>query len=327
MYQLKQMLNDLVDYVYKDDPRLKAYKAFYIEVVDKKYRRHGDYNPRTYRIRIMNLYRNENKLIITAVHELSHHINHMQGNKDIHGKGFYANYEKLLHGTLDMGLVKKEEWLAAKRRRRDSQSENKVEKMILSYNPQNSSYKAGFKKIIVYGAYDIKEELKEMGYTYNKIVRGWEKEIEENDSDNMKKYLDTKGVKYTISDANKYIVKDAETEKKRNSWTLSVQNAYPIKDFLKEKGYYYRMEDYCWCKKYMTGDEVDVLLNEIKSLCVKYNIGIEHFDNQKLCKYQEIRLTLKKHATPEEMEVMQNMSNNYFWYLLGNYGRIITNNI
>ena len=112
MYQLKKMLNDLVEYTFKDDPRLKAYKSFTIEILDKNFKsKLGDYRGDTRHIRIMNTYRDENKLIVTAVHELAHHVNHMQGNEDIHGKGFYANYEKLLHGALDMKLITKSEWM------------------------------------------------------------------------------------------------------------------------------------------------------------------------------------------------------------------------
>lgn len=297
MYQLKQMLNDLVYYVYKDDPRLKAYKAFYIEVVDKKYKgRHGDYNHALKRIRLMNTYRDENKLIITSIHELAHHINHMQGNSDIHGKGFYANYEKLLHGTLDMGLVKKEDWLKAKHECRDSRSENKVERIIKAYKPKDSGYKAGKTKFTVYGAYDYKEDLKEKGFTYNKIVKGWEKETDESEYKIIQDYLDGKSLKYIVSGANKYIVKDPEKKEKQNAgkWTLSVQNSYPIKDDLKEHGYRYRKEDYCWCVHYNTDEELQVHLIYLNNLCFHYNIEIECLEMEKYFKRHEVRLILKR---------------------------------
>ena len=299
MYQLKQMLNDLVDYVYKDDPRLKEYKSFYIDVLNKDYKgRHGDYNRLLKRIRLMNTYRDENKLIITAIHELAHHINYTQGNKDIHGKGFYSNYEKLLHGTLDMGLVKKEEWPRAKHECRDSRSENKVERIILAYTPQNAGYKAGKLKITVYGAYDYKEELKEKGFSYNKIVKGWEKETYKSESDAIKSYLDSAKLKYSVSEANKYIVKDPEKKEKQNikKWTLSVQNSYPIKDELKAHGYRYRKEDYCWCTQYNTEDELEILLLYLNRLCACSNIEIECLEMLKYRKNREVRLILKKLA-------------------------------
>lgn len=296
MYQLKQMLDDLVDYTFAEDSKLRSYHAFYIEVLDKNYKgRHGDYNFHNRHIRLMNTYRNENKLIITAVHELAHHINHMQGNTDIHGKGFYANYEKLLHGTLDMGLVKKEEWLEAHREKHDSQSENKVQRIIESYIPKNAEYKAGKIKITVYGAYDIKDELKTKGYTFNKIVKGWEIELEESDSDAMKKYLDEKGTKYTVSKASKYIVKDADNKEKRPKWTFSVLNAYPIKDKLKEKGYHYRKEDFCWCIQYETGDELTQLIIDIKTLCEENNMEYD-YTSHKYVKKQEVQAVLSRQS-------------------------------
>ena len=305
MYQLKQMLNDLVDYTFADDPKLKAYRSFYIEVVTKDYKgRHGDYTPSTRHIRLMNTYRDENKLIITSVHELAHHINHMQGNTDVHGKGFYANYEKLLHGTLDMGLVKKEEWLAAHEECHDSQSENKVQRMIERYQPKNAGYKAGKTKFTVYDAFDVKEELKEKGFKFNKIVKGWEIELDEDDTSEMKLFLDSKDLKYNISGGNKYIVKDKDKPQTnpKKVWTLSVLNAYPIKDKLKEKGFRYRKEDYCWCIQYSTSDELSQLIEDIQALCEENGIEYDKLDSQKYRRRQEVQAVLVRQGT-EKKEV------------------------
>ncbi len=297
MYQLKQMLNDLIDHTFAEDPRLRAYHAFYIEVLDKNYKgRHGDYNKQNRHIRLMNTYRDENKLIITAVHELAHHINNMQGNTDIHGKGFYDNYKKLLHGTLDMSLVTKDDWLKAHEESHDSQSENKVQRIIESYIPKDAEYKAGKRKITVYGAFDIKDDLKKSGFSYNKIVKGWEIELEESMLDDIKKYLDEKGVKYTVSEASKYIVKDADSKDDKPKWTLSVLNAYPIKDKLKERGYHYRKDDFCWCIQYTTGEEVGQLVKDIKELCQENNVEFQHLETQKYAKKREVQAILSKQS-------------------------------
>ena len=279
MYQLKQMLNDLVEYTFKDDPRLKAYKAFTIETLDKNFKsRLGDYDQTTRHIRITNIYRDENKLIITAVHELAHHVNFMQGNEDAHGKGFYANYEKLLHGALDMKLITKSEWMTTFSQLHDAVDENKVNKMIERYKPKDAEYKKGRKKITVYDAFDIKDELKAQGFSYNKIVKGWDIETDEEKVKNFQMYLDQKEVKYTVSDASKYIVKKEEDKK---PYILSVKGGYPIKDKLREAGYRYRQKDQCWYIRYEKF-EWDKLHKQLEKICEESNCRIQRQEKLRL---------------------------------------------
>lgn len=285
MFQLKQMLNDLVEYTFRDDPKLAAYKAFYIEVLDQNYRgKHGDYRPSTRHIRIMNTYRDENQLIITSVHELAHHINHMQGNTDAHGKGFYANYEKLLHGTLDMGLVKKEEWLTVHEECHDSQGENKVQRMIEAYTPKNAGYKADKTKITVYGGYDARDKLKSEGFQYNKIAKGWEIELKKTDLDAKTALLASLNLKYTVSEASKYIVKDQdvvkkmkeERERRKRTFYMVVVNGYDIRNQLKENGYVFNPSDNTWRRGYTAKDEG--LKEQLLALCKDNHAEISKTD-------------------------------------------------
>lgn len=56
MLQVKNILCDLVDYAYKDNPKLENYKRFYIEVSEQNRNTvHGYYNERTHHIRIFNM--------------------------------------------------------------------------------------------------------------------------------------------------------------------------------------------------------------------------------------------------------------------------------
>lgn len=76
LYRVKILLNDLVEYAYPHSPKQKAYKAFYVEYINKKLKsKHGDYNPKNRHIRVFNLSRTEDQLVVTSVHELAHHIN------------------------------------------------------------------------------------------------------------------------------------------------------------------------------------------------------------------------------------------------------------
>ena len=265
MYQLKQMLNDIVDIAFANDTRIRSYKAFYIEVLDKVYKsKHGDYNPSERKIRLMNPYREEDKLIITAIHELAHHINHMQSNSDIHGKGFYANYERLLHAALDMQLFDKNDYIKLLRESKDAVDENKVKKMIQNYYPKYNGYKDDKSKIIVFGGYDIKDNLKNRGFSYNKISKAWEKEVEEQEIGELKLYFEEISVKYKITGANKYITKDEKAKKH----LIAVFNAFAVKEALKEHNFRYRSSDKAWYIEYDgSRSGMEDIIEIIRTIC------------------------------------------------------------
>lgn len=286
MYQLKQMLNDIVDIAFANDTRIKSYKAFYIEVLDKVYKsKHGDYNPSERKIRLMNPYREEDKLIITAIHELAHHINHMQKNPDIHGKGFYANYERLLHAALDMKLFDKNDYIRLLRESKDAVDENKVKKMIQNYRPVFNGYKDDKNKIIVFGGFDIKETLKNKGFSYNKISKAWEKEAAEQEIEELKKYFDDTSVKYKITGANKYITKDDNSKKH----LIVVYNAFTVKDSLKEHHFRYRSSDQAWYIDYDgSQNELNDTLDIIRQICIGAGYHLKYMERYGL----EYRITL-----------------------------------
>ena len=98
MYRVKILLNDLVEYAYPHSPRQKAYKAFYVEYIDKEFKsKHGDYNTKNKHIRIFNLSRTEDQLVVTSIHELAHHINFVNDTShsfEPHGQEFYKPSEE-----------------------------------------------------------------------------------------------------------------------------------------------------------------------------------------------------------------------------------------
>lgn len=267
MYQLKVMLNDIVDQAFTDDPKLKSYKAFYIEVLDKDYKgRNGDYNPNTRHIRLMNTYRDEKKLVVTAIHELAHHINHIQGNTDVHGKGFYANYKKLLYSALDMKLFDKNEYISLVKENRDSQSEYKVIRMIQDYIPKDVEYKKNKFKIIIFGGYDIKETLKQRGYKFNKIGKAWELEVDETEKEKEESWVMGNSLKYKISEANQYIVKAEDAVRKKVHYIIfQVYNSYSVKDKLKVLGMDYISSLKVWEIRYKCDNDNREEIKELKN--------------------------------------------------------------
>ena len=284
MYQLKVMLNDIVDRTFPDDQKLKSYKAFYIEVLNKDYKgRHGDYNPNTRHIRIMNTYRDEKKLVVTSIHELAHHVNEMQGNTDCHGEGFYRNYKKLLYTALDMNLFDKDEYITLIKERRDASDDNKVIKMIQDYEPKDAGYKKDIIKFTVFGGYDIKDTLKKRGYKFNRIGKAWEKEVREIDQASEEEWLAPLNVEYKITDANQYIVKSEEQkikdkEPKRKKIIFSVYNSYEIRNNLRGLGMHYVSDKKVWQIKINLGTDDTIRETQIISDGLhKLNVPLTNF--------------------------------------------------
>lgn len=200
MYRVKILLNDLVEYAYPHSPKQKAYKAFYVEYIDKEFKsKHGDYNTKNKHIRIFNLSRTEDQLVVTSIHELAHHINFVNDTShsfEPHGQEFYKVYKKLLFTALDMGLFNKWQFINATA---DAGDSRKVKRMLEEYRPHPIDYKKDMKLIQVFRAYEIRKNLQKHGYKYNSVLKSWEKETEKPLDEAT--FLDSIGADYKIVDA------------------------------------------------------------------------------------------------------------------------------
>lgn len=200
MYRVKILLNDLVEYAYPHSPKQKAYKAFYVEYIDKEFKsKHGDYNTKNKHIRIFNLSRTEDQLVVTSIHELAHHINFVNDTShsfEPHGQEFYKVYKKLLFTALDMGLFNKWQFINATA---DASDSRRVKRMLEEYRPHPIDYKKDMKLIQVFRAYEIRKNLQKHGYKYNSVLKSWEKETEKPLDEAT--FLDSVGANYKIVDA------------------------------------------------------------------------------------------------------------------------------
>lgn len=206
MYRVKILLNDLVEYAYPHSPKQKAYKAFYVEYIDKEFKsKHGDYNTKNKHIRIFNLSRTEDQLVVTSIHELAHHINFVNDTSHLfepHGQEFYKVYKKLLFTALDMGLFNKWQFINATA---DASDSRKVKRMLGEYRPHPINYKQDAKLIQVFHAYEIRKNLRKHGYKYNSVLKSWEKETE-NPLDETT-FLDSMEADYKVVDARSVSLK------------------------------------------------------------------------------------------------------------------------
>lgn len=206
MYRVKILLNDLVEYAYPHSPKQKAYKAFYVEYIDKEFKsKHGDYNTKNKHIRIFNLSRTEDQLVVTSIHELAHHINFVNDTShsfEPHGQEFYKVYKKLLFTALDMGLFNKWQFINATA---DASDSRKVKRMLEEYRPHPINYKQDVKLIQVFYVYEIRKNLQKHGYKYNSVLKSWEKETE-NPLDETA-FLDSMEADYKVVDARSVSLK------------------------------------------------------------------------------------------------------------------------
>lgn len=175
----KKALIDIVRYAYMGSPDLKYYCDFEYVIVPKELKtKHGDYNLTSHRIRIFNTKsRTLTHLIITSIHELAHHTDYVNRSTTDHSKAFYQEYRRLLFAALDMRMFSIKEALEISR---DAADAVKVKLMLIEYMEEGRAKRdiiKRCKKIRVYGAYDIKDSLKAMGFTWNGSGKTWDKEL------------------------------------------------------------------------------------------------------------------------------------------------------
>lgn len=239
MLQVKNILCDLVDYAYKDNPKLENYKRFYIEVSEQNRNTvHGYYNERTHHIRIFNMYRDDAAIIATTIHELAHHIDTCNRGRSDHSKEFYTIFEHLLKTALNMGLFNKEQFFASTR---DASDSNKIRKMIENFEPVSVGYKDNVSVIRVKNCFDIKDDLKFRWYHYNSIEKSWELETSEITSE--EEFL--KSVKVDIE----YDINNNYISFQKKTYICAANGSFDIKDELKEDGFFFDKNKKIWKKE------------------------------------------------------------------------------
>lgn len=196
-YYVKNTLYDLIDYCYKEkvtDNILSYYKDFYIEFYTKVYSSFlGDYRRTDGRIRIMRVgYETNNSLIITLIHELSHHIDTINRGKSNHDINFYKIHVELLLGAFDMNLISYETFMQCdttaannKKIKRLVQKENYIFKNINNYH-SNDLW------IIIPNAYSEKRYFKTNEFKFNSYSKYWFKRCNSSQFEEYKMYFLTK---------------------------------------------------------------------------------------------------------------------------------------
>ncbi len=238
--QLKQQMNDIIDVAYrnKSDAQRKQCKRFILLCIDKETSSfNGDcrYMPDgSSQIRILRLKNATHRaILLTTMHEVSHHVAHSLYHEAGHGSDFYKAHLELLFAAFDMGILSKEDVLNSGS---NSRSLNKViikRNMLDAYVPHPVQYKKDVVQLFVYNAYTVKDILKARGYKWNSLDTAW---VLENTEDIIHKecaYLAGIGV----AAKNMKIVNSAQVISRLRKTVYLYNVPYENKDVVKSLGY------------------------------------------------------------------------------------------
>lgn len=255
--RIKVYLDDIIDVAFKDESaeNIKKYKDYNLSILNKESKTTGGcYYFDGCRIQVYNPSLGTKHLAKCCLHELSHHIDYMKHGTSGHQKPFYEVYEKLIYASLDMGILKKEDfddhWAA---------DQNKVRKIVERYVPHPVPYKEKEVKVIkIKNSFAIKDVLKKRGYTWNSLEQVWEIDYTKEEVDYLRRYISDKPIikkpYFYIEKSSMYI--DA---------ILTIEVTGNINaQLLKEYGFYFNKFASRWQIKIQTDDK-DKLFNKIKN--------------------------------------------------------------
>lgn len=240
MIRVKNILCDLIDYAYPTSDKKEQYKKMFVEMSNKTMKSmHGRYCSKDHHIVIYNLYRADDAIVATTIHELAHHVDFCNRNTTDHKSEFYQVYAELLYAALDMKLFSIHGFLEATR---DASDSNKVAMMISGYHPNDVGYKKDRVCISVFHCYEQREHLREIGYSYNGPNKTWEIEISQKDLENEENYLKNLNLKYKIESASNITFNVKQ-------YIIATGDTYSYKDLLKSQGFIYVSKGKYWKKE------------------------------------------------------------------------------
>lgn len=240
-------------------------RKFWIELVPKEIRTyHGYYSPSEYRIRIVNLHRKPHHILLTTIHELSHHIDFCIHGSTGHNKQFYTIFNQLVTTAIKMGITTYNEFKDVVDTRSIKQLERYFGPNVATYDPAYDD-KKDLVHITVRNSFSFKEELKGFDYKYNSVNQTWEKDCEEELLEDEKIFL------YGLTTPDNVEITRGNKVSLQIAYYVIVDQCYPYKDTLKANGYRYKgfnQEGNVWVKKIFAKE----LENEKKFLSQFRNI-------------------------------------------------------
>lgn len=263
--KLKRQLNDIIDVAYgeirPDD--IPKFKRFRIYCTDAEMRsRLGDcYNNKANMSSEIRIFatgtEGYKEIIITCIHELSHHIDFIIRGDSNHDHNFYEIHKKLLYAAFDMGILTVNDVRFSESRARNR---DKLARMMSDYVPHPVAYKQDKAQIYAYNCFAIKDTLKSRGYAWNGLDKAWTIEIPSDTTEEEKAFLAALGVS---EEDIKVISGGAVAVRLRKNVKL-YNVPFEKNAVVKSLGYSWDKKEKVWAKKIPGNDISDDERNQLR---------------------------------------------------------------
>lgn len=233
MQEIKTVLCDIIDraYRYEDKNTKNKYKGFQIELVPQKRKGFmGMYKPELKKIMVYNIDRSGQSILITALHELSHHILYMSGQEPCHDSSYFVTYGLLIHTAMDMQLLAEQDLLGFT----ESADAWWLEHFVKTYKPKKYDYCRNRYVIRVKVPYHMRRKASELGFHFSAMEKTWNKTVDAEEKESVLHSL-----RSFISEDDIEVSRMADIQFKSQIYITAVGNTAENISVLKENGFKY----------------------------------------------------------------------------------------
>ena len=269
---LSKMVHILINLVYgdKDEETIEDYKNFHLQLTQRVFKsRLGCYNMITKDIQLSGIGSEcRRDIVITLLHEVSHHIEYMDTGHTGHSKTFYEIHKKLLEIAIDLGILTLSD--ITENKSSAARNSDKIGRMMQGYQRKgihllsdymDVSFLNGLpKEVIRKEKFQVKcvpeekEILKNHSYKWNSQYKTWEKETSNTSQSEEEKEFLFQNRFYKIKIGN-------ECYYTRYIKVSVMGDTYPYRKVLKKRGYVY--SDKVWNKQ-VSADKIQTEMLTLK---------------------------------------------------------------
>jgi hypothetical protein len=222
--------------------------------------RHGDYDRKTRKIRIVNLSRNIGAILATTIHELAHHCEVCNTGTTGHRDTFYITMRDLMITAMKHGWVVQDDLRGLENGNAPSDRVF-IKKFGADLSKIKTATPCNTSIVKVFDAFAIKDTLKSSGYQWSKLELCWAKEVPVERVEHESQFLAACG-------QARVVVQDARRATMDVVFHAIVSNGVQQREKLKAAGYRFKGYGYTspvWVKR-ISAEEKDQESQFLKSI-------------------------------------------------------------
>ncbi|WP_242328218.1 hypothetical protein [Enterococcus avium] len=238
---LKQQMNVILMNTYED---YQNYSSFKLKIITKEYKsKHGVYSQNDRRIEIYNLSRAPGANLLTAIHELSHHVEAMDLGEIAHKETFYERYYQLICTALKLGYIDEND---LKEDQKDSKDLANVEKYYGLDFLKNYQDEKICNAVLVTKAYEFRQLLQRRDFSFLGGSQDWGRVFETEEQ--AKKEM---AILHSFNRGMNVKVVPPATMVFNQNYYVAVSGAYDFRQILGKNGFIWEGFGVkkCWVKK------------------------------------------------------------------------------